>query len=69
MNFEKKEKISRTLGRHIGYLLMYLIFTVFLYYALSLTKKIPETWTIFHVAVITFLIIAFGILLKYIFKK
>ena len=67
MNFNKKKEIEKV-GKKIGYIFGYFLFTTVLYLILNLLKKIPSNWNYFHIMVITLLIIIIGTLLKKVLK-
>jgi hypothetical protein len=63
-----ESQISRKIGAIIGFIVMYLIFTLILFFVLRLLNKIPDTWTIFHLSIITIFIVLIGTLIKLLLK-
>ncbi len=57
-----KSRLSFTNG--IGFLFGYLIFTTVLYFILTFLDKLPQTWDIYDLAIITAIIAAVGYWLK-----
>lgn len=55
---EKDEEFKS--GENLGYLLMFLVFSIVLYFVLSYFKKIPESWSYFHILFISVFIILIG---------
>ncbi len=66
LKFDDKEE--RGIGKIVGYVLAYFIFTTLLYFVLIFLKKISESWTYFHIMAITLLIVGFGSLIKRLLK-
>lgn len=66
MNF--KEKKATQITQYFAYIVMYIIFTTLLFFALSLTHKLPQTWTYFHIMMITLLIVLIGRLINLLLK-
>jgi len=56
------------LGRNLGFAFSYFLFTTVLFFILDFLKRIPETWTYFHVAGITLAIVVVGILTERMIK-
>ena len=52
------------IGEKVGFVASYAIFTTILFFVLSFLHKIPEDWTIGHVAGITVGVIVVGLLVK-----
>ena len=67
LNFDDTKPEEKT-GRIFGYVLAYFIFTTLLYFVLTFLKKIPESWTYFHIMAITLLIVGIGSLIKKLLK-
>ena len=67
MIFEQDKSLEK-LGEKLGYVFGYFLFTTVLFFILLLLKKIPETWSYFHVMGITILIIFAGTVLKRLLK-
>lgn len=63
MIFERNRFYDQ-LGEKLGFVFSYLIFTAVLYFILALTAKLPETWSILHVAAITFGIVILGLVVQ-----
>lgn len=51
-------------GKVVGYLFSYFVFTTILFFALTLLKKMPSSWTFFHIMGITLFIAILGGILK-----
>jgi len=51
-------------GEKIGYALAYFLFTTVLFFILKLLDKIPNSWSYFHIMMITFLIALLGVVIK-----
>lgn len=56
----KIEKI----GKKVGCVFSYFLFTTILFFALGFLNKLPTSWTYFHIAAITVLISSAGIVLR-----
>ncbi|MFH0936636.1 MAG: hypothetical protein V1815_03095 [Candidatus Woesearchaeota archaeon] len=67
MKFEENKKAEK-IGEKIGFIVMYFIFTTFIYLILRLSKKIPENWSYIHIIILTFGIIIIGGILNKILK-
>lgn len=67
MIFEQNKLIER-LGEKFGYIFSYFLFTTILFFILTLLKKIPESWSFFHIMVITISIALIGTVIKKILK-
>ena len=67
MNEEKNNGIYG-FGKVIGFLLSYTIFTSILYLILQFSNKLPESWTILHVVLLTILIIMVGKSIRFLLK-
>jgi len=63
MIFEENKAIEN-LGEKLGYVFSYFIFTTILFFILILLKKIPESWSYFHIMGITILIVLTGTVIK-----
>lgn len=61
--FEQNKAVEK-IGKAIGYVLSYIIFTTLLFLALSYLKKMPSSWNYFYVAGITLAITIMGIIIK-----
>jgi len=59
--FEQKSNKKEKVGKKIGYIFSYFLFTTILFYLLTFLDKIPSHWTYLHMVVITFLIVLIGI--------
>jgi hypothetical protein len=66
MNLKQTTKANPTIV--LGYVLMYFIFTTILFFILVLLKKLPDTWTYFHVITVTLTIILVGKLIRWFLK-
>lgn len=67
MNFEDKNK-SRKFEKKLGFVIMYLIFTIILYFIMRTSNKIPENWTIFHISLLTLFLILLGTFIRLLLK-
>ena len=47
-NKENQTNVEKT-GKKIGFVIMFLIFSIILYFILKFTGKIPESWTYLHI--------------------
>ena len=63
MIFEQS-KSTEKFGEKIGYVFSYFLFTTVLFFILILLNKIPNSWSYFHIMMITFLIALLGIVIK-----
>jgi hypothetical protein len=63
MIFNKCERLE-PLGKQLGLLFSYLLFTTILYFVLSLTGKLPLSWGYLHVMGISIFIVALGMLIR-----
>ncbi|HLC46914.1 MAG TPA: hypothetical protein VJI75_04200 [Candidatus Nanoarchaeia archaeon] len=55
-----EHSIDYKIGKIVGFILSYSIFTTILFFLLSNTQKIPESWSIVHVIALTFFITLLG---------
>lgn len=67
MDFDKGRK-AENLGKSIGLIVFYLIFTTVVYFIFKLTGKLPSNYTYFHIIPFTLMILLIGVLLKQYFK-
>ncbi|MBI2543298.1 MAG: hypothetical protein HYW24_03870 [Candidatus Aenigmarchaeota archaeon] len=67
MNLERNKSVGKT-GEKIGYAFGYFMFTTILFLALTLTNKIPASWTYFHIMGVTLAIALTGTLFKRLLK-
>ncbi|MBW2968466.1 hypothetical protein KY362_08350 [Candidatus Woesearchaeota archaeon] len=63
MNFDQS-RTTEIAGERIGYVFGYILFTVVLYLILLFLHKIPESWSVLHIAVMTLVVAVVGIVLK-----
>lgn len=63
MIFEKS-KTPEKVGKVIGYVFGYFLFTTILYFILVLLHKLPASWNYFYIMGITILIVIVGTLVK-----
>jgi len=63
MIFEENKNIEKV-GEVVGYIFSYFLFTTVLFFILVITKKIPESWSYFHVMIITVSIAIIGVIIK-----
>ena len=64
MEFENRKNMCK-FGKITGYIVMYIVFTTVLFFALTYFNKIPSNWGYVNILAITSLIILFGTLLKF----
>jgi len=69
MDFEKERKFIGITGEKIGYLTMFIVFTLILYFMLRFFKKIPTSWNYLHVIVIGIIIILISYIIKRIIRS
>lgn len=67
MDFEKKNYIEK-IGKSIGYITMYSVFSILLFLILRFTHRIPDSWSFLYILLTTLAITLFGILLKMVLK-
>jgi hypothetical protein len=67
MVFEKNVR-SGNIGETLGFVSAYFFFTIMLFIVLTITKKIPISWSFFHIMGITILITSIGAILKRLLK-
>ncbi len=67
MKFEENKKAEK-IGEKTGFIVMYFIFTTFIYLILKLLKKLPENWSYIHITILTLVIVIIGGILKKILK-
>lgn len=63
MDFQTADKFE-LYGKMSGFFLSYALFTTILYVILSLLDKLPSSWNIIHIILLTFIITIFGGTLK-----
>lgn len=63
MQFEEN-KTAYLFGKCAGYIFGYAIFTTLLFLVLTFTHKIPDSWNIIHIIVITLSITLLGTILN-----
>lgn len=68
MLFKRKDILIENLGKGLGYLLAYLLFTTILFFVFTSTNKIPDSWSYVNILGITFLIALFGYVIKWFLK-
>jgi cell division protein FtsW (lipid II flippase) len=52
------------IGEKFGFVLMFFISATILFFILKILKKMPDSWTYFHVLILVFLVILVGIFIK-----
>jgi hypothetical protein len=62
MNLEKNN--SRKLGKIVGFILMYFVFTTIFYFVLNYFEKLPENFNFFYMLNLTLSFVLIGSLLK-----
>ena len=67
MIFEGFKTVEK-LGEKLGYIFSYFLFTTILFLILIFLKKIPESWSYFHVMGITIFIAVIGIVIRRLLK-
>ncbi len=60
MDFWEKEDKQEKAGKFVGYISSYLVFTIGLFFILTILKKLPSSWGYFHLAVFALLIPLLG---------
>jgi len=55
---------SEKIGKAAGFVLMYLVFTIIAFFIFSLTKRLPDEWSFFHVMPFTLAIVLLGSLIQ-----
>jgi len=65
---DKTSILKRKLGKIIGYITGYFLFTTVLYLILTWLDKIPQTWNYFYLALIILFLTLIGALLQRILK-
>jgi len=63
MDFNKKNMAFK-FGKLFGFILMYTIFTIILFFILKITKKLPMGWNILYIGNVTLCISLLGVLIK-----
>jgi|ETNmetMinimDraft_2_1059921.scaffolds.fasta_scaffold33417_3 hypothetical protein len=63
MNFEHNRSVEK-FGERIGYAFSYFLFTSILFLISNFLNKFPESWTYFHVMLITIIIAIIGALIN-----
>ena len=64
-----KEETEKRLGKIAGFIFMYLIVTIGLYFILKLTHRFPIQWNIFYIFALTLSIFLLGTLLKLLLRS
>jgi hypothetical protein len=67
MELNKNSNLEKV-GKILGCILAYILFTTVLYFILVLTNKIPKEWTYNNIIIITILITFTGFVIKRILK-
>jgi len=67
MNFER-HGTKNTFAYKLGYVGMYLIFTLILYLILSKLNNLPMDWSLIHLVGVTLIIVLLGRTLKLVLK-
>lgn len=63
MNFEQDKSIEK-MGRVLGYIFAYFLFTIILFSMLSFLNKIPDSWSHLHIMIITLIITFIALIIK-----
>jgi len=63
VNFEDNRSFE-SVGKVMGFMISYFIFSIILFLILNLLNKIPESWTILQMFGITLVIVIIGAVLK-----
>ncbi|MBS3157720.1 hypothetical protein J4206_00360 [Candidatus Woesearchaeota archaeon] len=63
MEFED-DKAMGNLGEKTGFIFSYFLFTTALFFMLQFTRKIPVSWSYFHIMAITLSIVFLGHLIE-----
>lgn len=64
MGVFEQNKAAEKIGKAIGYVFSYLLFTTVLFLVLSYLKKMPSSWNYFYAAGITIAVTVIGIITK-----
>ncbi len=67
MEFNENNSLKKV-GLISAFVLMYFIFTTALYFILNLMHKLPQSWSYWHLSIITIFIILLGSLIKLLLK-
>lgn len=67
MAFEQIRMLEKT-GKKFGFIFGYLMFTTVLFLILTVSHKIPNSWTLIHIIIITLVITLAGLLTKRLLK-
>ncbi len=59
MKFEENKSVEK-FGEKTGYVFAYFVFTTMLFFILALLKRLPQSWSYFHVMGLTLLIVLIG---------
>ncbi len=55
-------------GRKLGFITGYLLLTIMLFIMLKIFNRIPDSWTLFHISIITIIITLIGYTINRILK-
>lgn len=66
MNFKSNQNSKGY--EKLGFIVMYFIFTIVLYLILKFLNKLPENWGIFHIIILTLIIVLVGTILRKLLK-
>ncbi len=59
-----QEKKDDVLGERVGFVCGYMVFTIVLFFVLDFFGRLPASWVFAHVALLTFIITLFGLVVK-----
>ena len=64
----EKEKSKGKLGKDLGFLFSYFVFTAILFFKLKLLNKLPDSWSYLHLMWLTLGIVLVGLTIDTIIK-
>lgn len=64
MNFDSKFNLEK-IGKKVGFMVMFFLFSIILYFILIFNNKLPKNWNFIHIISIVFLIVLIGSLIKW----
>ena len=59
---------TQKVGETLGFLIGYFVFTTILFFALTFLKKIPTSWTYFHIIGLTIVVTLVGTTIRRLLK-
>ena len=61
---ELERTLPNKFAEKLGFITAYFVFTTILFYILRFFRRIPQSWTYFHVIIITLIITLIGVIVK-----